>query len=299
MANGESISPQTGLPSYMKVPNTFRLPKEMIWAGITHDTVKLLAGFMVILAIPAVSTIFIKNIWYQCFATALDLVAIIIILKYFRNHDMYLKNKLTIQYMIDEYKKKHGVYKFDADLDFLLKYVPIVEIHPGGIIEFIGNRFGILMRYYPPDVQDDQVSLEDHIEKVKVFIHRMSSDMLIRFISCSRYQFVSPILKKLQERMNESDIPKPMFRLLVSLFDKIKSTKDNSGDVDFYLFVAFDANITSYELAVNKLNEKLPGIEDGLKKADISANMIQDRKQLIIEYRNFFNPLGVVKDVLN
>jgi hypothetical protein len=298
MSTEGSINPQLGLPSYLKVPNTFRLPKEMVWAGISVEFLRLIIAFAIILTIPLITLIFIRNFWYQCFASAVILSAIILFFLYFRNYEMYVKNKLVVKFMIDEYKKLHGVYKFDADLDFLLTFVPIVEIFTNGIIEFVGKRFGILLRYYPPAIEDDQTSIETHIEEVKAFIHSVSGDKLIRFISCSRYQFVSPVVKKLQEKMNESNLPKPFYRLLVSLLKKIKSN-ENSVDVDFYIFIGFGKDVQTHEEATEKILTDLPGLLEGLDKAKINAHHIVDRRQLITEYRNFFSPLGVVKDVIN
>lgn len=282
----------------MTAPNTFKMPVEQAFAGISVPWVSLFLKWVAIATIPLSTITFIRNIYYQATVGILVLIWFAFFFKYFSTYDDYIKNRLKFKYIIDDWYELHGIYRCSTDLDRLLTYIPIVGVYLHGVIEFVGNRYGLLYTYYAPDVEDNETALQEHVEELKPFLHTIPAGMLVRFKLCARYAYNSPALQKLQERMNKSKLPPSLFRLLKSLYEKIKNKQNQAPDHTFYIFFAFPEHVDTLDKAQDYIKKEMRGLEQGMTDARMQATRIENRKQVILEYMNFFRPLGVLRDVL-
>jgi hypothetical protein len=276
-----STNPQSWQQKYTK-NKPLRKAKETVYAGISVTWFYITGFFAVLTVLAAFPLIIVHNLIFQSFIIALIVVLWVIYAIYFRTTEHYHETMLKIRFIIDEYLGKHQICKFAIPLEELQTWIPIVNVLSKGLIQFTQKKYGLLINVGWGNVTDEE--MERHLIQIQSIINRLSGDMMIKFIASSRFGTPSPLLKKLEKKMNNPKINKADFNILLSQYIRIKKGKV-TPDWDFKVFLGL-GTCESIEAAQEKMIEELPGILDVLPNAEV----ITDRNEIAKQYIQFMVP---------
>jgi hypothetical protein len=280
-----STTPQNWQQKYTK-NKPLRKAKETVYAGISVTWFYIVGVFAIITVLATFPLIFIHNIIFQCLIVSLIVVLWAVYLIYFRTSELYYETMLKVRFILDEYMGKHQICKFDMPLEELQTYIPIINVLQNGVIQFTQKRYGILINIGWQNITDEE--MERHLINIQSIINRLSGDMMIKFIASSRFGTPSPLLKKLERKMNDPQTAKADFNLLLSQYDRIKNGKV-TPDWDFKVFLGL-GTCESIDAAQEKLMEELPGIMDVLPNAEV----IMNRNEIAKQYIQFMVPRDLI-----
>jgi hypothetical protein len=284
-----STNPQTGFSSF-DGPTTIRKVKENAYAGISLKWFAILAVWAFVSLFVFLPVILIENWIFRCFIIAFEITWWAIYIRQLRTVELFDATYLKILFIFDEYSGLHKVYKFYLSVKALQSYFPIVEVFKDGLIEFTFKRYGVLLKYIPPEVSEEE--WEKHLLDIQAIINRLSGNMMVKFISSSRFGTEPPILKKLQKKLSSNSLSKNQYKILMSIYDRIKTREKVSPDWAYYIFLSF-GECETLEDAQEKLLTELPGFLDGLENAGIQVEQIKNRDKVIKEYRQFCVPVVI------
>jgi len=282
-----STNPQKGFTSF-DGPTTIRKVKETAYAGISIKWFAIIAVWAVISLVGFLPLILVQNLILRCFIISLQVVWWGIYIKELRNVELFDAACLKLLFMFDEYSGLHQVYKYELSVRSLQNNFPIVDVLVNGLIQFTRKRYGVLLKYFPPEVIEED--WEIHLVNIQSIINRLSGNMMVKFISSSRFGTEPLVLKKLQKKINSNGLSKNMVKVLVSIYERIQNKDKIAPDWAYYIFLSF-GECGTIEDAEDKLLTEIPGFLDGLENAGIKAEMITNRNQIIKEYRQFCVPV--------
>lgn len=285
MTEGVSTNTQSWKQKYTG-NKPLRKAKETVYAGVSVKWFYI-AGFWSIVAIAlAMPLVVINSFLIQCFIVALELMWWFLFFTRFRTCEKFDESMLIAKFMVADYKGTHEVCKFDMDASMLQSYIPVKNIHPGGLIEYTRGRFGVLIEYFPPTDPGDQ--MESHLLNVQGIINRLAGDMQVNFISSSRFGIESPLLRKFERMINDPNTPQKNVKLIKSQYDRVKSGKV-SPDWAFFISLGLGSHPTVKD-AYDRLDTELPGFLDGLNDVGILASQITSESEIVKNFIQFMVP---------
>jgi hypothetical protein len=284
-----STNPQKGFSSF-DGPTTIRKVKENAYAGISLKWFAILAVWAFVSLFAFLPVILIENWIFRCFIIAFEIAWWVFYISHLRTVELFDAACIKVIFMFDEYSGLHKVYKYFLSVKALQHYFPIVEVFKDGLIEFTYKRYGILLKYIPPEVSEEE--WEMHLLNIQAVINRLSGNMMVKFISSSRFGTEPPILKKIQKKLNSNTLSKNQHKILNSVFNRIKNRERVSPDWAYYIFLSF-GKCETLEDAQEKILTELPGFLDGLENAGIQVEQIKNRDKVITEYRQFCIPVVI------
>lgn len=285
----DATAPSTNVQSWKQKytgNKPLRKAKETVYAGISMKWFYIAGFWAIISVLGATPLILFNNTIFQCFIAAVEIMWWAIFAVKFRTCEKFDETILTMKYILAEYKGKHEICKYDMDASMLMSYIPVKRIHPGGLIEYTRGRFGVLIEYVPPTDPGDQ--MESHLLNVQGIINRLSGDMMVEFISSSRFGTPSPLLRKLERMMSDPNTSQKNLKLIKSQYDKIKSG-EVSPDWAFYISLGLGSHATVDD-AADTLNTEVPGFLDGLIDAGIIADHIKSETEIVKNFIQFMVP---------
>jgi hypothetical protein len=292
MGMNETTSQTQGWTQKYTKNKPLRKAKETVYAGISVKWFYIIFFWAFVSILAACPLFLFHNIIVQSLNIALILGWWAIYLMYFRTCEHYEESMTILKFMLEEYLGHHQVTKFSLEVETLQSYIPIVDVLPGGLVRFTLNRYGKLIRYWPlPDPGDD-VAMEKHLMNVQAIFNRLSGDMMACFIGSSRFGTASPLLKKIEKKLNNPKTPKQNLALWKSQYDKLKTGKV-TPDWAFYAFLGLGTHETPEKAQEMLLNE-LPNFMDGFENAGILAEEIRDKNELVKSYIQFMVPRDLI-----
>lgn len=266
---------------------------------------------------------------YQGGYVALLLAVIAIWLKCFSTFEKVDKQKLRVQFFIGDLQGKHVINKFAVPVTFLEKLVPIVTIHKGGIIEFKGKKFGVLMETFPLRIAEEERA--NHEKKIEKVINGIPTNTHFKTIACSRLEPRKPILRYLLEVTNksngaraskpknkpiESDSTAPIWKQsqqvlqnllkntesiecdkardlhLTDLYNKIAADDSKVISWKYYAFLSLGEWKTIEEARI-QYGAIMPGLLKNMKVARLQPRVYTDENEISNAYRTMFNEMVV------
>jgi len=252
---------------------------------------------------------------------ALMIVIIIFWLKYFSTFEKVEKQKLRVKFFIGDLQGKHVINKFEAPVSFLEKLVPIVKVHKGGIIEFKGKKFGVLMETFPVRISEEERAA--HEKKIEKVINGIPTNIHFKTIACSRLEPRKPILRYLLEVMNKSnaspsqkhievDNTAPLWKKsqqvlkqvviaptekavdlhLASIYNKIAEDDSKVISWKYYAFLSLGEWKTIEEAKI-QYGAIMPGLIKNMKVARLRPRVYTDEKEIGNAYRTMFSEMVI------
>src|SRR5665647_227881 len=134
---------------------------------------------------------------------ALLLAVIGIWISAFSTFEKVDRQKLRIKFTVQNMQGKHVINTFNITVAFLEKLVPIVAVHSDGIIEFKGNKYGLLMETSPMRISEEE--RETHEKRMEKVVNGIPANTPFKTTSCSRLEPRKPILKYLLDVAEKSN----------------------------------------------------------------------------------------------
>jgi hypothetical protein len=286
-----STSRQDGLSSYsVNAPKTIRKVKEKAYGSLS------LKSFWVTVIWIIVSVIFISPLAFfsswiaECFIAAILICWWYFYLKFISNDSKLEETILFLKFFFDRYSGLHTIAKYDTDLKFLEDVFPLVDIHNNGLIEFKDKTFGILIKFFPERINEEDV--ETFGMKMQEVIDGLAGNTSIKFIASSKYNIRKPILDKLLSTMNQKNVNQKIYEYNHSIYQMIERKKDNTIDWSFHIFFGLGA-FDNLQDAIDQMDSEYPGLVDSLKDADIKVMKLVDRVEIAKEYRQMVLPVVI------
>src|SRR5665647_1458499 len=178
-------------------------------------------------------------------------------IKYFSSSDKVEKQFITYGFRWTDFRGKNVINKFDVPDKFLEKIVPIVAIHSGGIIEFRGSKYGVLMETTPVRIADEERGA--HEKKIEKVINGIPSNTHFKTIACSRLLPRKSIESYLLDVSTKSTGQKATDQHLAGLYNKVASDGTPVISWKYYAFQSLGEQV-NLEAAMIQFGAVIPGL---------------------------------------
>ena len=226
----------------------------------------------------------------QLIYAALFLAVMGIWLSYFATFEKVDTQKLRVKFLVQNMQGKHVINKFDVPVSFLEKLVPIVDVYEGGIIEFTGNKYGVLMETYPVRISEEE--REGHEKRLEKVINGIPANTHFKTIACSRLEPRKPILQYLLEIANKSNGDKTTDLHLSRLYTK--NAGDNCPVISwkYYAFLSIGEWKTLEEARI-QYGAIVPGLLKNMKGAKLRPKIYEGENEISKAYRTMFSEMVI------
>ncbi len=264
------------------VPKSMRRIKEE-WQGLPLKYVIVLAGFIITCLILIILIFFSKN---KIPPLILLFLVASFFFKFMRTPAILTRSWLAYIFLIRGLRGQNMIPKYAVSARFMQSIIPIKEFHQGGIIEFTGNKYGMLLKADPSRVSDDE--LEQHINQVRNLTDSLHGELSLKSYVVSLDTAERKTERALMNQLNETGRTKQEQAHLYSLYQE---ASDNTAPViqwKFFIFLGFGKYSTLQEAKIAK-GQYYPGITDRLNKAGMHVLPVQDRQELGATYRQLIS----------
>ena len=286
-----STSQQTGLSSYSSnAPKTLRKVKDKAYGGATLKSFGVAVAWVVVSVLLVVPLAFFESYIVECFVIAVLVAWWALYIKFVSTEGKLEETLLFLKFFFDRYSGLHTIAKYDMKLSFLEDVFPLVNIHNGGLIEFKNKTFGILIKFFPERVNEEDV--ETHGMRMQEVIDGLAGDTSIKFIASSRHDIRKPILEKLLSSMNQKNVNSKVYEYLHSIYEMIEKKENNSIDWSFFVFFGL-GKFSNLQDAKDQMDSEYPGLIDSMNEAGITVSKLTDRVEIAKEYRQMVLPVVI------
>lgn len=226
----------------------------------------------------------------QLVYAALLLAIIGIWINFFSTFEKVDKQKLRVRFTVQNIQGKHVINTFDIKVSFLEKLVPIVAVHEKGIIEFRGNKYGLLMETFPMRISEEEREL--HEKRMEKVVNGIPANTPFKTLSCSRLEPRKPILKYLLDVAEKSNGDIATDLHLAGLYNKIAG--DNSSVISwkYYAFIGL-GEWKTFDEAKIQYGAVVPGLIKNMKGAKLRPKIIEAENEVSKAYRIMFNEMVI------
>lgn len=286
-----STSNQTGLSSYSaNAPKTIRKVKDKAYGGIGLKSFGFGAAWVAVSVVFLVPLAFFESYLVECFVIALIIGWWALYVKFVSTESKLEESLLFLKFFFDKYSGLHTIAKYDTDVKFLGDVFPLVDIHKGGLIEFRNKSYGILIKFFPERVNEEDV--ETHGMRMQEVIDGLAGDTSIKFIASSKHNIQKPILDRLLASMNQKNVSPKIYEYNHSIYEMIRKKDKNTIDWTFNIFFGL-GKFDNLQDATDQMDSEYPGLVDSLKDAEIKVMKLTDRIEIAKEYRQMVLPVVI------
>jgi len=211
-------------------------------------------------------------------------------IKYFSTKEKTDKHLLALGFRFKDLKGQHVINKFDVPVSFLQKLVPIVAIHPGGIIEFTDKKWGILMETFPVRISDEE--RKEHEKRIEKVVNGIPANTHFKTIACSRLEPRKPLMQYLLDITSKSTGKKATDQHLVSLYNKVAGDNTPVISWKYYAFQSLGEQ-PSLEAAKIQYGAVIPGLLKNMKGAKLQPSIYEDPNEIAYAYRTLFSDMVI------
>jgi hypothetical protein len=195
---------------------------------------------------------------------------------------------MRINFFITEMKGHHTINKFDVPMKFLSNIVSIVDIHQGGMIEFKGKKYGVLLETKPVKISDEQ--RKPHERRIQKVVNGVSTNLKFQTIAVSRLQPRKPILKYLLDVAGKSNGNKATDLHLSALYNKVAEDDTPIISWKYYTFLSLGEGLTVNEARI-VYEATIPGLLKNMRMARLQPRVYEDENEIATAYRIMFREM--------
>ena len=199
-------------------------------------------------------------------------------------------NKDRLKFFISDNQGKHVINSFDSTAEDLEKFIPIKKIHEGGIVEFSGNEYGIIMETHPNRISDDE--RKAHEKKLEKLVNSIPANTPFKTLSCSVLEPRKPILNFLLELASQAGTFKPKNRHLTDLYLKISGDDSKVIAWKYYAFLSLGKQ-KNLDQAKIQYGAVVPGLIKNMKAASLRPRLLTEKREIIDSYRIMFSEVAL------
>lgn len=214
---------------------------------------------------------------------------IVFFTKFMRSPKILTRSWLRYQYLIRGLKGYNIVAKYATSATFMKNIVPIVDFHEAGVIEFTGNRYGMLLKADPDRVSSDE--LEHHINCVRILADSLHGELMLKsYVESS--DTVRHTERYLMSQLNETGRTKPEQDHIYSLY--LEAVENTTPIIawKFYIFLGFGRHDTLDGAYIAK-KQYYPGIIDRFTNAGMHIIPVQNKDELGRIYRHLISRVQI------
>ena len=179
-------------------------------------------------------------------------------------------SKIVISYFCRKYKGQTVISKFKLPDDMVLNHFPIEHIHDGGLIEYTGGHYGVLLKVDPPRTTDDG-AFTNALESV--FNSLIPGDLL-KIMACSRLNTYKPYSDDILTIANQEETTDEQRKHLHSIYQMVEKNTNETVEWQFNAALIFAAD--DPEDAGIIVETRLPGLKVLFNNAGVGVYQIRD-----------------------
>jgi len=202
-------------------------------------------------------------------------------IKYLRDDRIVNKTRITLKYYKRSLRGETIIAKYKIDTQHLKKVIPIRQVHGGGLIEFNGKQYGVLLITTPS--RKDSGELIAHQKKVEALLNTLHGTLTLKSITGSRIDPVRPLDNELLKAANQKGVTLPQRNHLHELYTE-NTEKAQEIDWTYHTYIGFGQH-DNVDRARITMNANLPGIIALLKNTGISHRIIEVEDEVLLTYR--------------
>lgn len=210
--------------------------------------------------------------------------------KFFSTDEKVQYNKDRIKFFVADTQGKHVINSFDSTAEDLEKLIPVKKIHDGGIVEFSGNEYGIIMETYPNRISDEE--REAHEKKLEKLVNSIPANTPFKTLSCSVIEPRKPILNFLLELSSQAGTFKPKNQHLTDLYLKISGDDSKVISWKYYAFLSLGKQ-KNIDQARIQYGAVVPGLIKNMKAASLRPRILTKNREIVDSYRVMFSEVAL------
>jgi hypothetical protein len=178
--------------------------------------------------------------------------------------------KTVLSYFYRSFRGKRVISKYKMPDDVILKHFPVKTIHEGGLIEYTGGHYGVLLKVDPPRTTDDK-GINTALESV--FNSLIPGDML-KIMACSRLNTYKPYSNDILAAANQEGATDEQRKHLHSIYQMVEENTNETVEWQFNAALIFAAD--DQEDAGIIVETRLPGLKALFNNAGVNVYPIND-----------------------
>ena len=204
------------------------------WNGLPVRYV-ILVIFFVVLSLILMASILLSNSGQGIFLGIL-FFELAFFYKFLRSPKIMDRSVLMYKFLLKSIKGETVIAKFRLPDGFLESIIPIRAFHPDGIIEFMENKYGLLMRIEPSRISEDDI--DTHIQKTRSLVDSLHGELLTKAFVCSIKETNSrPLARNVVNIINTQERTPEQKKHLDSLYHHAQENNNTVIQWQFYVFL--------------------------------------------------------------
>lgn len=202
------------------------------------------------------------------------------------NNERFERSIMWLKYFVRALRGKTATHQLSVDMKTVKKYVPIEQIHGGGLIEYIDpkNQYGVMYLYDPAkDQKDTPAQNNDRIERL---VNSFDSDQWVSFHFSHTKDTSTTVEDAMLDRMNHPSATPEEVEHLFSMYDHITTRSEDRVRTKFLMSIRL-GTFKNAEIARQAYMSTMPGILGTMHEAGIYANLLVTEEEIVRELAHF------------
>ncbi len=203
--------------------------------------------------------------------------------RFLRSPKIMDRSVLMYRFLLKSIKGETVIAKFKLPAGFLESIIPIRAFHQDGIIEFMENKYGLLMRIEPSRISEDDI--DTHIQRTRALVDSLHGDLLTKAFVCSIQETnYKPLARNVVNIINTQERTPEQKKHLDSIYHHAQENKNTVIQWQFYVFLSIGTH-PNIEKAMIAKKQYFPGFSEKLQKLGILVMPLKNREALASAYR--------------
>jgi len=191
------------------------------------------------------------------------------------------KSMVKFWYFVSEIRGKHVIHKLTSKDNDLRSVYPLKKIHNGGLIQFIGKEYSVLLKLNPKRTADED--REDHQKKMTGLVDGLGTGRHFKIIACSKVNPRKEIIDHIMTVANKTG-SKERAEHLNGILLKLMGDQSQIMMYRHYAFLGFGKH-DSLESAEIAKGAVLEGLLLNMKRANLKPQLMENVREIRNAYR--------------
>jgi len=232
------------------------------WNGLPVRYVIMAISF-VILSLTLIASILLSNNG-QGIYFGLLFFELAFFFKFLRTPKVMDRSILMYNFLLRSIKGETVIAKFKLPAGYLERLIPIKAFHEDGIIEFMENKYGLLMRIEPSRISEDDI--DTHIQRTRALVDSLHGELLTKAFVCSIQEGnYKPLARNIVNIVNTQERTLEQRKHLDSIYHHAQQNKNTVIQWKFYVFLSLGTHATLNKAIIAK-KQYFPGFSEKLQK---------------------------------
>jgi hypothetical protein len=260
------------------------------WNGLPVRYVIIVLSF-VVLSLILIASILLSHSGQGIFLAIL-FFELAFFYKFLRSPKVMDRSVLVYKFLLKSIKGETVIAKFRLPAGFLERIIPIRAFHQDGIIEFMENKYGLLMRIEPSRISEDDTDM--HIQRTRSLVDSLHGELLTKAFVCSIQETgYKPLARNVVNIINTQERTPEQKKHLDSIYHHARENNNTVIQWQFYVFLSI-GTYPNIEKAIIAKKQYFPGFSEKLQKLGILVMPLKNREALASAYRQCITQGGYV-----